>query len=68
MRGLFGGLIPFALLVVPGFLLIGLEPDLGTAVVFVLASVSIFFMAGAVQWGVVVAQATRPSWRSRRVA
>ena len=47
VRGLFGGLIPFALLVAPGFLLIGLEPDLGTAVVFVLASVSIFFMAGA---------------------
>ncbi len=47
VRGLRGGLLPFALLVAPGFLLIGLEPDLGTAVVFVLASVSIFFMAGA---------------------
>ena len=47
VRGLAGGLVPFALLVAPGFLLIGLEPDLGTAVVFVLASVSFFFMAGA---------------------
>jgi cell division protein FtsW len=47
VRGLRGGLLPFALLVAPGFLLIGLEPDLGTAVVFALASVSIFFMAGA---------------------
>jgi len=47
VRGLSGGLIPYALLVAPGFLLIALEPDLGTAVVFVLASVSIFFMAGA---------------------
>ena len=47
VRGLAGGLVPFALLVAPGFLLIALEPDLGTAVVFVLASVSIFFMAGA---------------------
>jgi cell division protein FtsW len=47
VRGLSSGLIPFALLVVPGFLLIALEPDLGTAVVFIAAAVSIFFMAGA---------------------
>ena len=47
VRGLTSGLIPFALLVVPGFLLIALEPDLGTAVVFVSATVAIFFMAGA---------------------
>ena len=47
VRGLSSGLIPFALLVVPGFLLIALEPDLGTAVVFIAAAVSVFFMAGA---------------------
>jgi len=47
VRGLTSGLIPFALLVVPGFLLIAFEPDLGTAVVFICAAVSIFFMAGA---------------------
>ncbi len=47
VRGLAGGLVPFALLVAPGFLLIALEPDLGTAMVFALASLSVFFMAGA---------------------
>src|SRR4029079_18254404 len=46
-RGLANGLVPFAILVAPGFLLIALEPDLGTAGVYVAASVAIFFMAGA---------------------
>jgi cell division protein FtsW len=46
-RGLFNGLIPFAILVAPGFLLIALEPDLGTAGVYAAASLAIFFMAGA---------------------
>jgi cell division protein FtsW len=41
------GLIPFALLVAPGFFLIAAEPDLGTAGVYVIVAVSIFFMAGA---------------------
>ena len=41
------GLVPFALLVAPGFLLIALEPDLGTAGVYAAAALSIFFMAGA---------------------
>ncbi len=41
------GLVPFALLVAPGFLLIAMEPDLGTSGVFVLIAGSIFFMAGA---------------------
>ncbi len=41
------GLIPFAMLVAPGFLLIALEPDLGTAAVYVAAAGSVFFMAGA---------------------
>ena len=46
-RGLWNGLIPFVILVAPGFLLIALEPDLGTAGVYAAASLAIFFMAGA---------------------
>ena len=41
------GLVPFALLVAPGFFLIAAEPDLGTAGVYAVVAVSIFFMAGA---------------------
>ena len=41
------GLIPFTLLVAPGFVLIAIEPDLGTAAVYVAAALGIFFMAGA---------------------
>lgn len=41
------GLVPFGLLVAPGFLLIALEPDMGTAGVYVITALSIFFMAGA---------------------
>jgi len=41
------GLVPFVLLVAPGFLLIAMEPDLGTAAVYVAAAGSAFFMAGA---------------------
>ena len=41
------GLVPFVLLVAPGFLLIAMEPDLGTAAVYVAAAGSVFFMAGA---------------------
>jgi cell division protein FtsW len=47
VRGLWSGLVPFVVLVAPGFLLIALEPDLGTAGVFVAAALAIFFMAGA---------------------
>lgn len=46
-RGLWNGLVPFVLLVAPGFLLIALEPDLGTSGVYAAASLAIFFMAGA---------------------
>jgi cell division protein FtsW len=46
--GTFGnGLVPFAILVTPGFLLIALQPDMGTAVVYAVAALSVFFMAGA---------------------
>jgi cell division protein FtsW len=41
------GLIPFVLLVGPGFVLIAIEPDLGTAGVYAAATLTIFFMAGA---------------------
>jgi len=47
VRGLWNGLLPFIVLVAPGFLLIALEPDLGTAGVYVAAALAIFFMAGA---------------------
>ena len=46
-RGMANGLLPFVILVAPGFLLIALEPDLGTAGVYAAASLAIFFMAGA---------------------
>jgi cell division protein FtsW len=47
VRSFWNGLIPFAMLVAPGFLLIAAEPDLGTAGVYVVVALSIFFMAGA---------------------
>jgi cell division protein FtsW len=46
-RGIRGGLIPFGLLVAPGFVLILLEPDLGTAGIYVAAAFAVFFMSGA---------------------
>jgi cell division protein FtsW len=46
-HGLWNGLLPFVILVAPGFLLIALEPDLGTAGVYAAAALAIFFMAGA---------------------
>jgi cell division protein FtsW len=46
-RSLWNGLVPFGLLVAPGFLLIALEPDLGTSAVYVISALAIFFMAGA---------------------
>jgi cell division protein FtsW len=47
VRSFWNGLIPFGMLVAPGFFLIAAEPDLGTAGVYVIVAVSIFFMAGA---------------------
>ena len=52
-HGLRGGLIPFALLVAPGFLLIAAEPDLGTAGIYAVAAMSVFFMSGASMAGFV---------------
>jgi len=46
-RSLWNGLVPFGLLVAPGFVLIALEPDLGTAGVYAIVALSVFFMAGA---------------------
>ena len=46
-RSFWNGLVPFGLLVAPGFFLIAVEPDLGTAGVYAIVALSIFFMAGA---------------------
>jgi cell division protein FtsW len=46
-RSFWNGLVPFGLLIAPGFVLIALEPDMGTAGVYVIAAFSVFFMAGA---------------------
>ena len=46
-KSFMNGLVPFGMLVAPGFFLIAMEPDLGTAGVYVTVAVSIFFMAGA---------------------
>ena len=47
VRSFWNGLLPFGMLVAPGFFLIAMEPDLGTAGVYVIIAVSVFFMAGA---------------------
>src|SRR5439155_161949 len=46
-RSFWTGLVPFALLAAPGFVLIAAEPDLGTAGVYAAAALAVFFMAGA---------------------
>ena len=46
-RSFWNGLVPFGLLVTPGFVLIALEPDLGTSGVYAISALAIFFMAGA---------------------
>jgi cell division protein FtsW len=46
-RSFWNGLVPFGLLVVPGFLLIAMQPDLGTAGMYAIVALSVFFMAGA---------------------
>jgi cell division protein FtsW len=46
-RTFWNGFVPFGLLTAPGFMLIALEPDLGTAGVYSVAALAIFFMAGA---------------------
>jgi cell division protein FtsW len=52
-HGIRGGLIPFGLLVAPGFLLILFEPDLGTAGVYFAAAFAVFFMSGASLTGLI---------------
>ena len=47
VRSFWNGLIPCAILVAPGFLLILAEPDMGSAGVYAIAALSVFFMAGA---------------------
>jgi cell division protein FtsW len=47
VRSFWNGLVPFGMLVAPGFFLIAMEPDLGTAGVYIIVAVGILFMAGA---------------------
>ena len=47
VKSFWNGLIPFGMLVAPGFFLIAMEPDLGTAGMYSIIAISIFFMAGA---------------------
>ena len=58
------GLVPFGMLVAPGFFLIAAEPDLGTAGVYLIVAVSIFFMAGAnlLYLGAIGAAAVGAAW------
>jgi cell division protein FtsW len=62
---IWNGVVPFALLIAPGFLLIALEPDLGTAGVYVVAAGSVFFMAGAnlLALGVIGAGVLAAGWQ-----
>ena len=46
-KSFWNGLVPFGMLVAPGFFLIAMEPDLGTAGIYSIIAISIFFMAGA---------------------
>ena len=64
VRSFWNGLVPFAMLVAPGFFLIAAEPDLGTAGVYVIVAVSIFFMAGAnlLYLGAITAGVVASAW------
>jgi cell division protein FtsW len=63
-RGFWNGLVPFTMLVAPGFFLIAMEPDLGTAGVYAIVALSIFFMAGAnlLYLGAIGASAGAVAW------
>jgi cell division protein FtsW len=64
VRSFWNGVVPFALLVAPGFFLIAAEPDLGTAGVYAIVAVSIFFMAGAnmLYLGAIAASVLAAAW------
>ncbi len=57
IRSFWKGSVPFAIIVVPFLLLVAREPDLGTAAVIVLIAFSLFFVAGANLFHVVLATA-----------
>ncbi len=63
-RSFWNGLVPFAMLVAPGFFLIAMEPDLGTAGVYAIVALSLFFMAGAnlLYLGAIGASAAAVAW------
>ncbi len=58
------GLIPFCMVIAPGFLLIAMEPDLGTAGIYAMIAGSVFFMAGAnlVYIGAIGAAVVAAAW------
>jgi len=58
------GLIPFGMVIAPGFLLIAMEPDLGTAGIYAMIAGSVFFMAGAnlVYIGAIGAAVVAAAW------
>jgi cell division protein FtsW len=64
VRSFWNGLIPFTMLVAPGFFLIAAEPDLGTAGVYIVVATSIFFMAGAnmLYLGAITAAVAGAAW------
>ena len=63
-RTFWNGLVPFGMLVAPGFFLIAMEPDLGTAGVYAIVALSIFFMGGAnlLYLGAIAASAAGVAW------
>jgi cell division protein FtsW len=63
-RSFWNGLVPFTMLVTPGFFLIAMEPDLGTAGVYAIVALSLFFMAGAnlLYLGAIGASAAAVAW------
>ncbi|HUH17070.1 MAG TPA: putative lipid II flippase FtsW [Methylomirabilota bacterium] len=63
-RSFWNGLVPFTLLVVPGFVLIAMQPDLGTSGVYVIAAASVFFLAGAnlLYVGAIVSAVVGAAW------
>jgi cell division protein FtsW len=64
VRSFWNGLVPFVMLVAPGFFLIAAEPDLGTAGVYIIVAVSVFFMAGAnlLYLGAIIAGVIGAAW------
>ncbi|HSK94571.1 MAG TPA: putative lipid II flippase FtsW [Candidatus Angelobacter sp.] len=63
-RSFWNGMVPFGMLVAPGFFLIAMQPDMGTAGVYSIIAFAIFFMAGAnlLYLGAIFAAAGAAAW------